>query len=155
MTIIVSLGYKYLGDLNMNRRTLALMCVVALSTLACGKDDGNKSKKADKPTVASEAILPASRVQELFKGNTLIAKRYGEDETFKVFHGKDGSAQMLDGKKRKGKWRVKDDGAYCIEWDGKNEKCRFVANDGKGGLLVADESRKVIWTVDQFKPGKP
>lgn len=138
----------------MIRRTLVLTTVIALSTLACGKGDGDKSSKAAKLVVASEAVLPASKTQELLKGNTLIAKRYGEDEAFRYFHAKDGAAQMLDGKKRKGKWRVKEDGAYCLEWEGKTERCRFIANDGKGGLLVTDESRKVVWTIDQVKPGK-
>lgn len=136
-------------------RGILVLLISAFLMTACGNDDTkNKSKKSDAPTVAREAVLPASKAQELLSGNTLRATRHGKDRSIRIYHGKNGTVQSLDGKEKTGKWRVKEDGQYCLEWEGKPEACRFIANDGKGGFLVVDNAYKVVWTVNKFSPGK-
>jgi len=132
----------------MKRQMVFILLNTVLVLAAC-------SKGTDLPPVSRDALLPAAKVTPLFAGNTLEVIRPSDNTRFKVVFTKKGGVISLAGAgKRKGTWKVKDDGKHCLQWESKPEQCRHVASDGKGKYMLVDDNLKPIWVIDSIESAK-
>ncbi len=88
--------------------------------------------------VLAGGFMPADAVTKLFSGKTANGQHLKKGFSYKVYFNANGKFVQArnDGSRLVGTWRVKGNGAHCIQFSHKNrEFCRKVRDDGNGTYI--------------------
>ena len=81
--------------------------------------------------------ISADHLKELLTNKTAKGEHLKRDYEFDSFFSPDGDLIQIraNGKKKTGKWSVKENGKHCVEWDGSDiRKCFPVMSNGDGSF---------------------
>jgi hypothetical protein len=137
-------------ELKMRHVIMTAVLSALLPLQACGKGEDPL------PAVSQDALLPAAEVRSVFEGNTLEVARAHGQMSFKAFFAKNGSVVAIVGDaRRKGTWRIQDNGMHCLQWEGRPERCRRMAKDEQGKYMLVDQNLRPMWLIENIEAGAP
>ena len=93
--------------------------------------------------------LSGEQLKQLAAGNTISLHSIAKGKDFKNFMSADGVAFSLNessGKTNQGTWRISESGAWCVKWNGAEERCGQVIDNGDGTYnRLEDGELRSVW----------
>lgn len=99
--------------------------------------------------------LTADQLKTLIPGNSVSGFADALGKNYTAFYAPDGTlVQMLDNKmKRKGTWKIEDDGNFCTQFPTQQKKCTKVTQAGNGEYHRIKDDGMVTNTMKKFHKG--
>lgn len=114
-------------------------------------------------TKKTEAVQPpagtldAAAVTALFSGKTVESVLAKTGRISLTYYSPTGELQQLqEGKKRSGKWNVREDGRICLNFPGDDRQCRAIAKEGgvyRKYIVKKDGNHEPVVTYTSFRDG--
>ena len=92
---------------------------------------GKKMAELSPVPLLPVGTLDRKQLKKLFVDKTVESITAGKGRISRTYYGADGSvAQLRNGQKRYGKWRVTKQGRICLQMENLKEKCRVILKEG-------------------------
>ena len=138
----------------MNIIKLLLSCTLLIVLVGGCASTSSKSKKT---VVLPPGSLNAAEVTALFSGKSVRAVLNENGRVSLTYYNPNGELRQLrKGKKRSGTWQVKENGRICLQFAGKEKRCRIIVNEGSNYskyIVKRDGNHQRIVTYTTFRSG--
>jgi hypothetical protein len=114
-------------------------------------------------TKKTEAVRPpagtldAAAVTALFSGKTVESVLDKTGRISLTYYSPTGELlQLQEGKKRSGKWEVREDGRICLDFPGDDRQCRAIVKEGgvyRKYIVKKDGKHEPVVTYKSFRDG--
>lgn len=117
-----------------------LLVAVAVALVGCEKP----APLGPQPTQRLGETLNATQIRQEIVGNTGTGTRTGTNSVYSMYVEPDGTlVEKLPTRTERGRWRITDDGHFCMHWPvdmGGREVCQTVHKAGVTVQLASPES---------------
>jgi len=101
--------------------------------------------------------LNTEEVRTLFSGKTVKSVLDENGRVSLTYYNPNGElSQLRKGKKRVGLWRIRKDGRICLQFEGKDERCRIIVKEQyayRKYIVKIDGNHRPIITYTIFRDG--
>lgn len=105
--------------------------------------------------VHADAQLNASQLKNLIPGNSVSGFADALGKNYTAYYSPDGVlVQLLEGKmKRKGNWKITDDGQFCTAFPTEKERCTLIYHRDNGEYQRVKDDGMATNTMKKFYKG--
>lgn len=133
---------------------LMLSCTLLIALAAgCASMNTKSKKKVPLPS----GTLNATEVTSLFSGKSVVSVLEENGRVSLTYYSPDGQLRQLrKEKKRNGTWQVKKNGRICLQFEGREKRCRIIVKEGttySKYIVKRDGNHQRILSYTSFRDG--